>query len=162
MSRCFRWHCVPDFGIIITNFTLSNNTFNFFTIYLSILQCTNYNNIAIVFLLLPLLDTHNRLFHWPSAAYNSVNPDSFSKWRPAKDVKYRRQTRVQISASEAFAKKNFVTLFCDGFRDYFSTSVTLINCTLVCGNPVCARDSLLWPQPAGPSARPRLSPELVK
>jgi len=29
--------CAPVFGIIITNFTLSNNAFNLFTIYLSIL-----------------------------------------------------------------------------------------------------------------------------
>jgi len=49
------------------------------------------------------------------AASNSVNPGSFSKWRPAKDVKYRRQTRVQILASEAFAKK-FAMLFRDYFR----------------------------------------------
>jgi len=105
MSRCFRWRCSPVFGIIITNFTLSNNAFNLFTIYLSILQCTNYNHIAIVFPPLPILDTHNRLFRRPSAAYNSVNPGSFSKWGPAKDVKYRRRTRVQMSASKAFAKK---------------------------------------------------------
>jgi len=102
MSRCFRWRCASVFGIIITNFTLSNNTFNLFTIYLSIVQCTNYNHIAIVFPPLPLLDTHNRLFRRPSAGYNSINPGSFAKWRPAKDVKNRRQTRVQISASEAF------------------------------------------------------------
>jgi len=119
MSRCFRWRWAPVFGIIITNFTLLNNTFNLFTIYLSILQCTNYNHIAILFPPLRLLDKHNRLFRRPSAASNSVNPGSFSKWRPAKDVKYRRRTRVQISSSEAFAKKNFVTLFRDGFRDYF-------------------------------------------
>jgi len=119
MSRCFRWRCAPVIGDIITNFTLSNNTFYLFTIYLSILQCINYNHIAIVFPPLPLLDTHNRLFRRPSAVYNSVNPGSFSKWRPTKDVKYRRRTRVQISTLEAFAKKNFVTLFRDGFRDYF-------------------------------------------
>jgi len=41
---------------------LSNNKFNLFTIYLSILQCTNYNYIAIVFPLFPILDIHNRLF----------------------------------------------------------------------------------------------------
>jgi len=105
MSRCFHWRCAPVFGIIITNFTLSNNTFNLFTIYLSILQCTSYNHIARVFPPLLLLDTHNRLFCRPSEAYNSVNPGSFSKWRPTKDVKYRRRTRVQISASEAFTKK---------------------------------------------------------
>jgi len=77
----------------------------FFTIYLSIVQCNNYNHIAIVFSPLPLSDTHNRLFRQSSAAYNSVNPGLFSKWRPAKDVKYRRRTRVQISALEVFAKK---------------------------------------------------------
>jgi len=152
MSRCFRWRCAPIFGILITNFTLSNNTFNLFTIYLSILQCTNYNHIAIVFPPLPILDTHNRLFRRPSAAYNFVNSSSFSKWRPAKDVKYRRRTRVEISASEAFAKK--ISL-----RFFVTTSVTLINYTLVNGNPVCARASLLWPQPAGPPARPGLCPE---
>jgi len=43
MSRCFRWRCGLVFGIIITNFTLSNNTFNLFTIYFSILQCTIYS-----------------------------------------------------------------------------------------------------------------------
>jgi len=64
-------------------------------------------------------DTYNRLFRRPSAASNSVNPGSFSKWRPAKDVKYQRRMRVQISASEAFAKRNLVTLFRDGFCDYF-------------------------------------------
>jgi len=58
------------------------------------------------------------VFRRHSAASNSVNPGSFSKWRLANDVKYRRRTRIQISASEAFAKK-FVTLFRDGFRDYF-------------------------------------------
>jgi len=159
MSRCFRLRCAPVISIIITNFTLSNNTFNLFTIYLSILQCTNkctnYNHIAIVFPPLPLLDTHNRLFRRPWAACNSVNPGSFSKWRPAKYVKYRQRTRVQISASEAFAKNSlrfFVT-------DFVTTSVTLINCTLICGNPVRARASLLWPQPAGPPARPGLRPE---
>jgi len=132
MSRCFCWHCAPVFGIIITNFTLSNNTFNLFTIYLSILQCTNYSHIAIVFPPLPLLDTHNRLFRRPSATYNSVNPGSFSKWRPAKDVKYRRRTRIQISASEALAKK-----FCYPFS--WRTSVALINYALVSsGNPVRA------------------------
>jgi len=61
-----------------------------------------------------------------SAASNSVNPGSFSKWRPAKDVKYRRRTRVQIAATEAFAK-NFVTLFRDGFRDYFRHAYKLHN-----------------------------------
>jgi len=126
-----------------------------FTIYLSILQCTNYNHIAIVFPPLPLLDTHNRLFRRPSAAYNSVNPGSFSKWRPAKDVKCRRRTRVQISASEAFAKKTSLRFF---VTDFVTTSVTLINCTLVCGNPVCARASLLWPRPAGPPAPSRAAP----
>jgi len=61
----------------------------------------------IVFPPLPLLNTHSRLFHWPSAA------------------------RVQISDSEAFPKK---------IRYAFSwrTSVTLINYTLVSGNPVRA------------------------
>jgi len=116
MSRCFCWRCAPVFGIIITNFTLSNNKFNLFTIYLSILQCTNYNHIAIVFPPLPLLDTHNRLFRRPLAASNSVNPGSFSKWRLAKDVKYRQQTRVQIFSFRGFRKKNFVTLFRDYFR----------------------------------------------
>jgi len=125
--RCFRWRCAPVFGIIITNFTaLSNNTFNLFTIYLSILQYTNYscdttlshaqlflrgdrsermpfvgqilsrfaesifslnNHIAIVFPPPPPF-SYSRLFRRPSAASNSVNPGSFSKWRPAKDVKY--------------------------------------------------------------------------
>jgi len=52
-------------------FHISNNTFSLFTIYLLILQCTNYNHITIVFPSLPILDTHNRLFCRPSAAYNS-------------------------------------------------------------------------------------------
>jgi len=45
-------------------------------------------------------------------------------------------------------------------RFFVTTSVTLINCTLVSGNPVRARASLLWPQPAGPPAWPGLCPEL--
>jgi len=71
------------------------------------------------------------LFRRPSAASNSVNPGLFSKWRPAKDVKYRRRTRFQISASEAFANSrnidfcgNFVTLFRDAFS--WHTFVTVI------------------------------------
>jgi len=72
------------------------------------------NHIAIAFPPCLLLDTHNDVFRQHSAASNSVNPGSFSKWRPTKDVKYWQRTRLQISASEAFAK-NFVTLF----RDYF-------------------------------------------
>jgi len=107
--RARLWYNYYKFHSIIEQYN------QFFTIYLSILQCTNYSHIAIVFPPLPFLDTHNRLFRRPSAAY-SVNPGSFSKWRPAKDVKYRRRTRVQIS--EAFAK-NVVTLFCDEFRDCF-------------------------------------------
>jgi len=154
MSRCLCWCCRLVVGIIITNFTLLYNTFNLFTIYLSILQCTNYNHIAIVFPPLPLLDTHNRLFCRPSAASNSVNPGLFSKWRPAKDIKYRRRTRVQISASEAFAKK---------IRYAFSwrTSVTLINYALVSsGNPVCTHPGEFTMAAAGRASGPAgLRPE---
>jgi len=45
--------------------------------------------------------------------------------------------------------------------DFVTTSVTLISCTLVSGNPLRARASLLWPQPAGPPALPGLRPELL-
>jgi len=41
------------------------------------------NHIAIAFPPLLLLDTHNGVFRRHSAASNSVNPGSFSKWRPA-------------------------------------------------------------------------------
>jgi len=46
-------------------------------------------------------------------------------------------------------------------RFFVTTSVTLINCTLVSVNPVRARASLLWTQPVGPLARPGLRPELI-
>jgi len=46
-------------------------------------------------------------------------------------------------------------------RFFVTTSVTLINCTLVSGNPVRSQASLLWPQPAGPPARSGVRPELV-
>jgi len=79
------------------------------------------------------------LFRRHSAASNSVNPRSFSKWRAAKDVKYGRRTRIQILASEAFANSrnidfcgNFVMLFRDTFS--WHTSVTFMNCPLVNGN----------------------------
>jgi len=114
------------------------------------MQCTNYNHIAKVFPPLSLLDTHDRLFRRPSAAYNSVNPGSFSKWRPAKDVKYRRRTRVQISVSEAFAKKISLRIFVTHF---VTTSVTLINCTLVCGNPVYAHGRVYYGR-SQPGLRP--------
>jgi len=59
---------------------------------------------------------------------------NFQKWRPAKYVKYRRQTRVQISASEAFAKRKilrFFIVFVSTSVTLKTTSVTVRNYTLV-------------------------------
>jgi len=65
----------------------------------------------------PLLYTHKRLFRRPSAAYNSVNPGSFSKWKPAKDDDERvSKFQLQRHSQKKISLHFFVTDFRHSYK----------------------------------------------
>jgi len=139
MSRCFCWRCALVFGIIITNFALSNNTFNLFSIYLLILQRTTVSAVADFRYTQPSVSpTFGNIIIALSILAHFQNGDQ----QKTSNTDDERVPQFQL---QRHTQKKFRYAFRDYFRHAYKLYTSL-------RQPSTRTGEFLWPQPAsGPT-----------